>query len=272
MNPDAVGVLLSNANIALIRFAGAGQYALYAKGTIKLVGLDGLVVEGTAIIEVNTTNTAVVATLNIPGEGAVALNLPAGVAKFVGDGVKFAVKDVFELSGKFSFTKLPTGKVQVLVTAATPPQGETAKPGAGVRIFVGGQEAFSIYGTAIFSMGGAEGFQLQSLRVADFSVFGQSAGLAPAGGGSVQFPTADLANPFSGKIVDRAVFNTQGYIDIVLNDLNGVGFKETLTIKDTAQEFEIKLNGAPVPGLVLNGNPTKQTGNVYRYFFTGSFP
>ena len=65
------------------------------------------------------------------GEGDVALNLQPGVQKFVGDGVKFAVANVFELTGKFSFTKLPNGKVQVLVTAATPAAGQTAKPGAG---------------------------------------------------------------------------------------------------------------------------------------------
>jgi len=59
-----------------------GPVCVYEKGTIKLVGLDGLVVEARRSYEVNTTNTAVVRTLNIPG-GRRPLNLPAGVAKFV---------------------------------------------------------------------------------------------------------------------------------------------------------------------------------------------
>src|SRR5262249_31373501 len=40
-NPNAVGVLLSNAQIGLLNF-GSGKFALFASGSIAFVGLDGL--------------------------------------------------------------------------------------------------------------------------------------------------------------------------------------------------------------------------------------
>ena len=47
-NPGAMGVMLSDASIALLKF-GTNQYAIEAEGTITLIGLDGLNVSGTAI-------------------------------------------------------------------------------------------------------------------------------------------------------------------------------------------------------------------------------
>ncbi len=49
-NPNATGVLLTNARFGLMQFniGGETRYALHAEGTVKLVGLDGLDVTGFA--------------------------------------------------------------------------------------------------------------------------------------------------------------------------------------------------------------------------------
>src|SRR5437773_501734 len=64
-NPLAEGVLLSNARIGLIRVGTT--YALVADGTVSLVGVNGVILTGTAHVNVNTTGLAIDETLTIPG-------------------------------------------------------------------------------------------------------------------------------------------------------------------------------------------------------------
>ncbi|PYN91696.1 MAG: hypothetical protein DMD91_33745, partial [Candidatus Rokuibacteriota bacterium] len=64
-NPLAEGVLLSNARIGLIRIGTT--YALVADGTVSLVGVNGVVLTGTAHVSINTTGLAIDETLSIPG-------------------------------------------------------------------------------------------------------------------------------------------------------------------------------------------------------------
>ncbi|HRA76854.1 MAG TPA: hypothetical protein PLE12_11530, partial [Propionicimonas sp.] len=87
LNPLAVGVLLSDARIGLVSYAGG--YALVASGTVSIVGVAGLTVNGTTAVEVNTTGEAVATTLEIPG------STDAGVTlAFTGERVtRFSVAD-----------------------------------------------------------------------------------------------------------------------------------------------------------------------------------
>ena len=64
LNPLAVGVLLTNARIGLIRVGST--YALHAEGTVMLLGVNGVTIVGTAIVDVNTTGTIVQRTLDDP--------------------------------------------------------------------------------------------------------------------------------------------------------------------------------------------------------------
>ena len=67
INPLAAGVLLSDARIGLIR-VGADGYALVAGGTVRLIGVEGVTLGGTASVRVNTTGIAVNETLDGPGQ------------------------------------------------------------------------------------------------------------------------------------------------------------------------------------------------------------
>ena len=62
-DPNAIGILITNATIEYRKVGtGAGLYALYATGTVTLLGLPGLTVRGTATFMLNTSAT----TVNIP--------------------------------------------------------------------------------------------------------------------------------------------------------------------------------------------------------------
>ncbi|HXG49304.1 MAG TPA: hypothetical protein VNO52_16895, partial [Methylomirabilota bacterium] len=267
-NPDAVGVLLTNTSLLLLDFGG-GRYALEATGTVRLVGLDGLNAEGRATVRINNTGQTISAqSVVIPGttpERRVTMDaLPDGTLSFQGT-LSFRVADTIEISGSVAFTKKPNGVVQVAIA------------GAAVKVWIPGQTdpAFSIGGNAIFTIGGAEGFRLQNIQVNNFSIFGQGAGLGGSSGTApppIRFLTADLAEPYSGLIRDRAELNARGYIDVVFEDPNGRGIKES-TIVDAAPEFTVLVNGQPLAGVTF-GTPTKVAGSVnrYRYAFTGIFP
>ena len=57
-NPVATGVLLTNARIGLVKFAGGG-YAMDAQGTVELIGVNGVTLSGNAHVRVNTGGAAV---------------------------------------------------------------------------------------------------------------------------------------------------------------------------------------------------------------------
>ncbi len=68
INPLAVGVLLTNASIGLIKVGDT--FALHAEGTVRLLGVDGVTIVGTAVVDVNTTGQVVNRSLSIPGSTA----------------------------------------------------------------------------------------------------------------------------------------------------------------------------------------------------------
>ena len=72
INPLATGVLLSDAKIGVIKYTTpeGTTFAMYAEGTVQLLGLDGVTLSGTAVVRVNTTGMAINETLTIPGSSA----------------------------------------------------------------------------------------------------------------------------------------------------------------------------------------------------------
>ncbi|PYQ02014.1 MAG: hypothetical protein DMF83_24450, partial [Acidobacteria bacterium] len=252
-NPDAIGVLITNAHIDFqtgFPSAGGGpsQYVLVASGTIALVGLDGLVVQGTVTFQVNTTPQP----HTVGGQ-----NISANTFSFVGTGVKFSVGGVLEITGGLAITRQPNGVLDVSISNAE------------IGVTVDNKKVFTIKGSAAFTMGSAGGFRLKTFSVSDFSIFDQTAGPVTSATGAngatttpTAFPTADLAGPFNGAVVVASDFlppappsqPTRPYIDVRFNDPNGVGLREA-SILDDAPELELSFNGAPP--VTVSGVPTR---------------
>ncbi|NOS68309.1 MAG: calcium-binding protein, partial [Verrucomicrobia bacterium] len=263
INPNAIGVLLKNATLGLVKFTD-GTYALDATGDLAFVGLDGLTISATgARIRINDSGRAVNTDLSIPNS-----TQPPVQMRFLGvervmefkSHITLNVLGAFRLEGDFSFARKPNASVQVVIAGAT------------VGITVSGTEVFSLSGSAAFTISSGDGFKLQNFSLNGFTLFGIGPTSTTAGA-TLQFPTADLTKPFAGQLVDKAVLNTtQHYIDVTFNDTGTSGLNET-TITDDAQEFELKQNGIAVPGIILNGKPTKvvNTASTYRYTFAGNF-
>ncbi|MEW6156110.1 MAG: LEPR-XLL domain-containing protein, partial [Verrucomicrobiota bacterium] len=119
LNPDALGVHITEANLGLVLIktvdptlktqAPAG-YALKASGTVNLRGITGLDVSGTLHVKANTTgkNFSGANTRNIstPG-GNIAID-HAGNLLAVEGSIQFTVGGAINLSGNFSFEKTGT--------------------------------------------------------------------------------------------------------------------------------------------------------------------
>src|SRR6185295_6534170 len=126
-------------------------------------------------------------------------------------------------------------------------------------------------GTAIFTIGGADGFMLQTLRVNGVTVYGQTLTL-PGVPASILPPTADLFDPVAGQLASRAELNRRHYIDIQFNDPNRAGLNAA-SIEDTDPEFNVRVNGLNPAGVTFAGAGVRiGTSNVWRYSFVGDLP
>ena len=69
INPLATGALLSDANVGLIKLSkdGEDKYALNATGTISIVGVNGLTVQGTASVQFNNTGYKINEEVSVTG-------------------------------------------------------------------------------------------------------------------------------------------------------------------------------------------------------------
>mgnify|MGYP006309772465 CR=1 FL=1 len=116
-----------------------------------------------------------------------------------------------------TFTRAPSGRVDVDMPAAAVtisiPNGSN-----------GLQEVFGITGAAQFHFGGVDGFQLDSLRVSGYSIFGQGATIA-APASTLRAPTATLANPVSTSIVN---IDDLTYLAVTYNDPNREGDRKSV--------------------------------------------
>lgn len=81
-------------------------------------------------------------------------------------------------------------------------------------------------------------------------------------------PTAVLADPANGTMIDSAVLNGRHYLDVTYAAAAGTAI-DADTITDAGAEFT--LSGAGVNGVVVDGAAVLVSGTTYRYTFAGSF-
>ena len=80
-NPAATGVLLRDATIGVVRIDGANAtYAISATGRIEVVGVDGVVVDGTATVIFNNTGAAATQTITFVNSQGLTENFVVDVA------------------------------------------------------------------------------------------------------------------------------------------------------------------------------------------------
>jgi hypothetical protein len=262
--------------------------AVYAFGHASLIGLNGLTVQGTITVRINNIGQAVNRLIELPGDpvageddngngivdeagetAAIPVNIsqgrieqfavgldesgnPAGSSQLV-----ISLAGIFEIRGAVQFTRSPTGRVDVDLPEAS----------VDIRIPDGSgglQDVFGIRGAAKFFFGGVEGFQLESLQVRGYKLFGAEATLPPAAS-SLRPPTADLAFPFQSQVFDVANLLDIGgvkYLAVTFNDVNRVGLNAG-TITDPGAEFLITATtaaGTPLSISVNDGGVIQHTG------------
>ena len=250
INPDAIGVRITSAEVLFINDAPNG-YALHASGNLALVGLDGLDISGLVTFDINTSTNDLT-----PPTGVL---IPSGRFVFQALNVVIQVPGVVRLGGTLGLTRAPDGTLDITLAQAS------------VLVTVSGTDVVRLAGYGAFSISPITGFRLVSFKVDDFAIFPQNAtaGGTPGATAPTLFPTADLAAPLRNAVVTPVQVATS--IDVVFNDVNGVGLREN-TITDADQEFDIVVStGATI---TVNGIPTKVAGkiNTWRYSFTGNLP
>src|SRR5262249_21771415 len=122
INPLASGALLSDARVGLIRFAN-GSYALFAEGTVQLLGLDSITLSGHATVRVNTSGRVVDETITIPNSNQpgveVRFSTPDRVTQFEALDVTLGVAGQ-TLHGNFAFDRVtggaPSGSIRIAAT------------------------------------------------------------------------------------------------------------------------------------------------------------
>ncbi|HZI44465.1 MAG TPA: hypothetical protein VFD53_04535, partial [Ilumatobacter sp.] len=281
VNPNAIGLLISNARIDLrkVTTGATTGYALLADGDLSILGIPGLELDVDGLyVRLNTTGQLFVGAnrlrlddLDGTGTDSVEVTHEFATADVVLDFgatlITFGIGGLIQISGGVRFSKRPTGAIDISLQNASikldlDSGGDFANPD------------INIGGSANFSIGGPEGFKLQSFKVNSFNLFGESGQVQTQAPPRFQ-PTADLKSPFTGAVLGRATFNGQGYIDVQFNDLNNVGI-DANTIIDPGAEFDLRINGqlASSLGIVVNGAATAVPGlrNVFRYTITGAIP
>ncbi|MEW6157129.1 MAG: calcium-binding protein, partial [Verrucomicrobiota bacterium] len=258
LSAEAIGLRVKNADLGVVKFAD-GSFALVAVGAAEFVGLDGLTVSGTINVRVNNSNRAVLnEQVTFPTGNPITVNFPGAAAIEVFEGaLNLAAGSSFTVQGTARFTRRSNRVVHVDIMNAS------------LRILIDGEEMFGIGGSVSFSMGGAEGFKLQDLRMSGFSIAGVSFGnlTTPA----TARPSADLISP----VTDGFTGTNTTYIDVEFTDPNGFGLDESsiLGLGDGA-EFTLLQNGNTLAGVTVSANPSKVANkpNVYRYSITGALP
>ncbi|MCC6231170.1 MAG: hypothetical protein IT580_00900, partial [Verrucomicrobiales bacterium] len=269
MNPEAVGLLVSDINLGLVLNADR-TFAISGGGTLGFLGLGdlsigqaGIDIGATFAIRYNTSDSAVSALIPVPDPAGAGLapilfnEAPTPTGPEIGGGLTLSVAGVFELSGVVFFKQLPGGGA--LLSA-----GSSAKP-ISLKIHAGSAGDFEVAGTARFKMGGAEGFRLLDLQMTRVVVFGQALPLARTG-----FPlTADLVNPVigGGPIDAQKLLATRSF-DITFNDVNSVGLNHaTIDVSD----LKVFINGIESTSVLGTTTLTRLgTSNTYRYTFSAT--
>ena len=214
VNPDATGLLISNAAIDLRKFTSGATtgYAIAATGDLSILGIPGLNLTVTGLyLRLNTTGQTYTAAttaagrapLMIPGTSTpIEFTTSDVVLDFGAQMIRFEIGGLIQISGGVRFSKRPNGTIDISLAGATialdlEAHGDFTTPD------------ISLSGSANFSIGGPEGFKLQSFKVNGFSLFGS--GGAPATTTPPKFqPTADLKAPFAGAVICAAAVQHPG--------------------------------------------------------------
>ncbi|MCG8549230.1 MAG: hypothetical protein MI799_02375, partial [Desulfobacterales bacterium] len=279
LNPgtaDEIGIRISDVTLGLVMIskAGVSSYALDARGSAAFVGLDGLVLQGSVGVRVNTTQTAVDETINIPDPAAgddISVNLlfasPALVQSFSGEvslligqtdtnesgGIDEDDKGVFELTGTIGFTRSPSGSIRVDI------------PNAAVAVYMDNQAVVEISGAARFVISDTHGFKLEDIALNGASLFGTQLPGFDNNIPAAYQPAPEIIDPCDGGTITNLLLSSNKYIDVYFSDPNGVGLDEA-TILDADQEFTLT---GPSGSVSIDGTPVRVGVNTYRYALTG---
>ncbi|HET6548786.1 MAG TPA: calcium-binding protein, partial [Solirubrobacter sp.] len=289
VNPDAVGVVIRNATVGIVRFTQGTEvttddrYAISGWGVAELVGLPGLTVIGTLRVRINETGQAVNEIINLPGTPAATIPVQFASSTYTqvfevgvdADGnpkadakLKIDAAGILVIEGSFRFTKLPTGRLDVEAVTASVAVNIPAANGTLI-------EGVKLTGAVRFALGGGLGFQLINFRVTGFSIAGQTiASAIPAPSGQLRPVEADLRSPFAGSNLKASDFENGGlysdgdglaHIDVLFKDVNFLGIKAD-TITDGTPEFTI--GGSAAGNVLVNGAGVQidpSNPNLFRY-------
>ncbi|SFS22515.1 LEPR-XLL domain-containing protein, partial [Yoonia litorea] len=224
---DDIGLLITNTQLAVWEF-GTGttrSFAIYATGTVTVVGIEGLTIEGTVTVRINKSGQLIaphtIQDIRLDNNDALPDLQVAAVAGQIeqvsADALTFgfggtgttnivAITAGGEIGNPIDdvvFTRMPGGSIEVDI------------PQAAITVTPPDADSFGIEGAARFSFGGALGFQLQDMRVTGYTLFGETVELLRTTG--FRPVTADIAAPLQNQIVSLADLN---YIDVIYNDIN----------------------------------------------------
>ena len=258
---DDVGLEVSNANLGAVVFTppgGPSSYALTASGTVALVGLDGLLIEGTVAVQVNNTGGTVNETV---GGVLVKFDTPDEVQAVQGS-VALEVGGVFLLGGESDRDQDPQ-RGGVGRYPGDAPRDRVARRG-GLRhrrrlaVQHRRQRRFPPAG---------HGFDQRHRVWRD--VGGHASGVLPSFGSSGSGGPGGTSDDFAveltslpGLSVDANLLNRRQYIDVTYFAPLGTNV-DPLSI-DTL-DFRLERGGVPVAEV---DNVVCLGGNTFRYYLT----
>ncbi|HSF97082.1 MAG TPA: hypothetical protein VLA55_00205, partial [Ornithinibacter sp.] len=156
-NPLAIGVLLTNGRIGLVKIGST--YALVAEGTVSLIGVAGVVITGTVTARVNTTGGAVNENLSVPGSTGPGIGLTFAdgsvVTALVASGATLQVAGQ-SLTGTFSFDRSADGDLVVAASGVSVALGGAVSVTNASGILVSGAAGMAgrLAGTVVLTVPG----------------------------------------------------------------------------------------------------------------------
>jgi hypothetical protein len=256
--PEAIGLQVSNGTLGLV--LRNGKYALTSSGAVGLVGLDGLGISGTFMVEANKLGTSINRSIWTPG-GSVNVVFANGdeVLKFGGSAV-ISVAGVFEIRGEVIATKTKSGRILIDI-----PEIAVALNIRGLQVFEVGwpRPLFDRRTGWLPAAGrgcdGSECVWLQRMLLASGSL--PSLALPP----DAPVP-AQLTTIVDG--IDTGLLNRRKYLDVTLQSPGSAPLNVS-SILDPSSEFT--LTGAGVADVAID-RVEQLEDNTFRYHLRDKDP
>jgi hypothetical protein len=191
LNPLARGLLISGATVGLVKQDGPGgaRYALVASGTVSVLGIAGLELNGGLNLRLNTFTTAINQSLALPGVAGGSLEVNFSAAEVAISGSPFSrieapsiALDIGgqKLFGDLSINRIELGGESVLHFGVSNLSASIGAPDSPLLSLVGGEGDILVFSTGIaaniagsvqvgidaFSLGGDFAFQINTTAVA----------------------------------------------------------------------------------------------------------